>query len=65
MWALTLSGMGLFEVQKRRGDDILQPQLTFGSTAAAKINLSQYNHRSTLAKIKKNRSGTWTSFPLL
>ena len=65
MWALTLSGMGLFEVQKRRGDDILQPQLTFGSTAAAKINLSQYNHRSTLAKIKKNRRGTWTSFPLL
>ena len=65
MWALALSGMGLFEVQKRRGGVVfLQPQFTFRSTAAV-INLSQYNHRSTLAKIKKNRSGTWTSFPLL
>ena len=45
MWALTLSGMGLFEVQKRRGGMVfLQTQLTFRSTAAVKTNLSQYNH---------------------
>ena len=53
MWALALSGMGLFEVQKRRGGVVfLQPQFTFRSTAAVKISLV-------------SGSGIWSSFPLL
>ena len=50
-------------------DGILQHQLTFHSMAAAKINLSQYDHqlqqKTKKKKEKKNRSGTWSSFPLL
>ena len=54
MWALTLSGMGLFEVQKRRGGVVfLQPQLTFLSTVAVKISLSQYNHQPWQKLTKK------------
>ena len=46
MWALTLSNMGLFEVQQRKGEMVfLQRKLTFRSLAAVKINLSQYNHQ--------------------
>ena len=63
MWALTLSSMGLFEVQKRKGEMLfLQPILTFGSLAAVKINLSQYNHQ-LYQKFKKKAKWYFVKFP--
>ena len=63
MWPLTLSGIGLFEVQKRRGEMVfLQPRLTFRSTAAVKINCSQYNHQ-LWQKFKKKSKWYFVKFP--